>query len=373
MRNRVNILALAAVLSSITPAMAQPGAGPYAPATESLRKHKVPLWFEDAKFGIFIHWGVFAVPAYHECYVEFISPKAGFGFLFGGPPYTAARGNLPEDLYRARVREDAVQYHIANWGADFAYDDFIPNGRIFRSDDAGVIGILAHGAIQRLAGVQRPHHRLQAGAAQHDADPIQQAAERAGAASSANAIRTRVCMRIEIKVNRHSYSHSRADENGPRGACRKPVPHSAGWTLNDHSHESALGSNSTDRKAPTRVGDPRRARLRAVEWNSAVRTLIWRHHLGFQAKLETRLVLRTNTPVTGVRERSSAIDIIPYASSHALGFLEWDVWIMILTTGPPGLSPSPTAQVSPRYSPGTGSHPECTAVPSEPTDARSDS
>jgi hypothetical protein len=182
-----------------------------------------------------------------------------------------------------------------------------------------------------------------------------------------------VCMRIEIKVNRHSYSHSRADENGPRGACRKPVPHSAGWTLNDHSHESALGSNSTDRKAPTRVGDPRRARLRAVEWNSAVRTLIWRHHLGFQAKLETRLVLRTNTPVTGVRERSSAIDIIPYASSHALGFLEWDVWIMILTTGPPGLSPSPTAQVSPRYSPGTGSHPECTAVPSEPTDARSDS
>jgi hypothetical protein len=136
MRNRVTILALAATISSIAPTMAQRGAGPYAPTTESLRKHKVPLWFEDAKFGIFVHWGVFAVPAYHEWYVEFISPKAGFGFLFGGPPYNAARGNLPEDLYRARVREDAVQYHIANWGADFAYDDFIPMFKAEKFDPA---------------------------------------------------------------------------------------------------------------------------------------------------------------------------------------------------------------------------------------------
>jgi len=136
MRNRVTILALAATISSIAPTMAQRGAGPYAPTTESLRKHKVPLWFEDAKFGIFVHWGVFAVPAYHEWYVEFISPKAGFGFLFGGPPYNAARGNLPEDLYRARVREDAVQYHIANWGADFAYDDFIPVFKAEKFDPA---------------------------------------------------------------------------------------------------------------------------------------------------------------------------------------------------------------------------------------------
>ena len=136
MTNRAPIFALASVLSAIAPTMAQTGAGPYAPTTESLRKHKVPLWFEDAKFGIFVHWGVFAVPAYHEWYVEFISPKAGFGFLFGGPPYNAARGNLPEDLYRARVREDAVQYHIANWGADFAYDDFIPMFKAEKFDPA---------------------------------------------------------------------------------------------------------------------------------------------------------------------------------------------------------------------------------------------
>ncbi len=36
----------------------------YQPTWESLDKRPVPAWFTDAKFGIFIHWGVYAVPAY---------------------------------------------------------------------------------------------------------------------------------------------------------------------------------------------------------------------------------------------------------------------------------------------------------------------
>ena len=101
-------------------------AQPYQPTTESLRKHKAPQWFEDAKFGVFIHWGPYAVPAFHEWYVEFISPKAQFGFMYGGPPYTASRDNLPEELFRAGIREEAYRYHLQNWGPNFAYDDFIP-------------------------------------------------------------------------------------------------------------------------------------------------------------------------------------------------------------------------------------------------------
>jgi alpha-L-fucosidase len=31
---------------------------------ESLRQHPVPAWFEDAKLGIFIHWGLFSIPAF---------------------------------------------------------------------------------------------------------------------------------------------------------------------------------------------------------------------------------------------------------------------------------------------------------------------
>ncbi len=36
----------------------------YEPTWESLDARPIPAWFEDAKFGIFIHWGVYAVPAY---------------------------------------------------------------------------------------------------------------------------------------------------------------------------------------------------------------------------------------------------------------------------------------------------------------------
>ncbi len=36
----------------------------YQPNWESLDKRATPAWFQDAKFGIFIHWGVYAVPAY---------------------------------------------------------------------------------------------------------------------------------------------------------------------------------------------------------------------------------------------------------------------------------------------------------------------
>jgi len=132
-------LALGAGLLSVmaVPAvqpMAAAEASPYQANTQSLRKHKAPQWYEDAKFGIFVHWGVFAVPAYHEWYVELISPKANFGFLLGGPPYTATCGNLPEKLCKANVNEDAVKYHLANWGPDFAYDDFIPMFKAERFD-----------------------------------------------------------------------------------------------------------------------------------------------------------------------------------------------------------------------------------------------
>ncbi len=38
----------------------------YEPTWESLDKRPVPEWYTDAKFGIFIHWGVYSVPAWGE-------------------------------------------------------------------------------------------------------------------------------------------------------------------------------------------------------------------------------------------------------------------------------------------------------------------
>ena len=36
----------------------------YEPNWDSLDTHPLPNWYDDAKVGIFIHWGVFSVPAY---------------------------------------------------------------------------------------------------------------------------------------------------------------------------------------------------------------------------------------------------------------------------------------------------------------------
>ena len=45
----------------------------FAPTWESLKDYTVPEWFKDAKFGIFIHWGVYAVPAFNnEWYPSFM-------------------------------------------------------------------------------------------------------------------------------------------------------------------------------------------------------------------------------------------------------------------------------------------------------------
>jgi alpha-L-fucosidase len=40
------------------------GIGPYEPTYESIFTHESPDWFNDAKFGIFIHWGLYSIPAW---------------------------------------------------------------------------------------------------------------------------------------------------------------------------------------------------------------------------------------------------------------------------------------------------------------------
>ena len=38
--------------------------GPYKPTWESLSAYEPPKWYRNAKFGIFIHWGIYSVPAF---------------------------------------------------------------------------------------------------------------------------------------------------------------------------------------------------------------------------------------------------------------------------------------------------------------------
>ena len=35
----------------------------YQPSWNSLRIHPAPMWFQDAKCGIYTYWGIYSVPA----------------------------------------------------------------------------------------------------------------------------------------------------------------------------------------------------------------------------------------------------------------------------------------------------------------------
>jgi hypothetical protein len=73
----------------------------YEPNWESLKQYSIPQWYEDAKFGIFIHWGVYAVPA------------------FGSEWY-------PRNMYLQDQPE--FKHHVETYGPqnEFGYKDFIP-------------------------------------------------------------------------------------------------------------------------------------------------------------------------------------------------------------------------------------------------------
>jgi alpha-L-fucosidase len=76
-------------------------AGPFQPDWQSLSNYEVPEWYRDAKFGIFIHRGVYSVPA------------------FGNEWY-------PRQMYIEG--SEVNKHHVATYGpvTKFGYKDFIP-------------------------------------------------------------------------------------------------------------------------------------------------------------------------------------------------------------------------------------------------------
>src|SRR5215208_7911764 len=48
---------------------------PYEANWESLNQRKIPAWFQEDKFGIFIHWGVYSVPSYAP-----VIPNSGYSY-----------------------------------------------------------------------------------------------------------------------------------------------------------------------------------------------------------------------------------------------------------------------------------------------------
>ncbi|KAK7943124.1 glycoside hydrolase [Apiospora aurea] len=74
-----------------------------------LRPRSPPEWFNNGKFGIFIHWGVFAVPGWGD-----VGPQESYAEWYWW--YLSDAG---KDNFR--------QHHLDTYGPDVVYDDFIVN------------------------------------------------------------------------------------------------------------------------------------------------------------------------------------------------------------------------------------------------------
>lgn len=106
----------------------------YQPTWHSIRSHQTPQWFQDAKFGIYTHWGVYCVPGY-------------------GPNATW----YPYNMYRPGTGQ--YDYHVKTYGGPekFGYKDFIPDftGEKFDADEWAEI---FKGAGAQYAGPVGEHH-----------------------------------------------------------------------------------------------------------------------------------------------------------------------------------------------------------------------
>ncbi|MCX6627954.1 MAG: alpha-L-fucosidase, partial [Candidatus Solibacter sp.] len=91
----------------------------YQPNWESLDKRPTPAWFSDAKFGIFIHWGVYSAPSYAPVVRGRLSYAEWYWHNF-------TEGKKP----RANpVDAGSWAYHQRVYGADYPYQDLAPQFR----------------------------------------------------------------------------------------------------------------------------------------------------------------------------------------------------------------------------------------------------
>ncbi|MGB4657797.1 MAG: alpha-L-fucosidase [Mobilitalea sp.] len=110
--------------------------GPFKDNWDSLAAFEVPLWYKNAKFGIFIHWGVYSVPAYKN---EWYSRNM---YIQGTTEY---------------------EHHIKTYGAhkDFGYKDFIPMFKAEKFDAAEWADLFEKAGAKYVVPVAEHHDGFQ--------------------------------------------------------------------------------------------------------------------------------------------------------------------------------------------------------------------
>jgi alpha-L-fucosidase len=82
----------------------------YEPNWASLDKRPMPAWFREAKFGIFIHWGTYSVPAYAP-----VLP----GKLAYAEWYWNAMTNGKQNPKSDELQKGTWAFHQRVYGSDF--------------------------------------------------------------------------------------------------------------------------------------------------------------------------------------------------------------------------------------------------------------
>ena len=108
----------------------------YQPTWPSINSRPVPAWFEDAKFGVFIHWGLYSVPAYtrRDWYAEWYQMQL-----------------------QTQKKPEVLEFHNRVYGEKFQYADFV---RDFKAElfDAREWVTLFERAGARYLNLTSKHH-----------------------------------------------------------------------------------------------------------------------------------------------------------------------------------------------------------------------
>ncbi|MDE0105115.1 MAG: alpha-L-fucosidase [Bryobacterales bacterium] len=144
--------------ASAAPALIRCGGGPpspppdFEPNWDSLRTHEVPQWFDDAKLGIFVHWGLYSVPGWATPIGEL--GEVDWDRWFTNNPYS--------EWYLNSLRIDGSptqNHHRETFGEDFGYMDFAPqfNEAVRAWDPAAMAGLFRE-AGARYVVLTTKHH-----------------------------------------------------------------------------------------------------------------------------------------------------------------------------------------------------------------------
>src|SRR5690349_9174167 len=80
----------------------------YEPTWSSLSKRPIPAWFTNAKFGIFIHWGLYSVPSWATN-----SNADGFGSNYAEWYWERLNNS------KLKIHKEFVDFHEKTYGPNF--------------------------------------------------------------------------------------------------------------------------------------------------------------------------------------------------------------------------------------------------------------